>query len=120
MIFDWSKYLDLASCITGEPAADAEASYRTAISRAYYAAFCTARDYVSKKNNTSYNSDAHRRVRTDLEKAASQKLANQLRTIMDMRHKADYENNFSNPKPEAFKAITRAKQILEEIKSLTV
>ena len=39
MSFDWSEYLDLAR----ELAKFSEAGQRSAISRAYYAAFCTAR-----------------------------------------------------------------------------
>lgn len=46
MSFDWSQYLNLANVLHGERGklAHEEACLRTAISRAYYAAFCAARN----------------------------------------------------------------------------
>lgn len=45
MSFEWEHYLHLAQRLAQE---DDEASQRSAISRAYYAAFHTARKYVEK------------------------------------------------------------------------
>lgn len=47
MSFPWSHYLDLAKALAGQETngvASQEARLRSAISRAYYAVFCTARN----------------------------------------------------------------------------
>lgn len=118
MNFEWCSYLDLAECMTSSPATEnVEACYRTAISRAYYAAFCTAREYLNQKTSASYNGgDAHRKVREDLRRCGKSRIANQLETIMDSRHKADYYNTFNNPKSEALKTISKAKEIIHALK----
>ena len=50
MKFDWSGYFDLAGELatvnTSDSAKIVEAKLRAAISRAYYAAFCLARNYL--------------------------------------------------------------------------
>lgn len=48
MTFDWREYLTLAEnlCTNSHTFPNQEACFRVAISRAYYAAFCTARNYA--------------------------------------------------------------------------
>ncbi|KAF5436823.1 hypothetical protein C5S35_07295 [Candidatus Methanophagaceae archaeon] len=48
MMFNWSGYLDLAKELAGQTAGQAteEAKLRSSASRAYYAAFCRARNYL--------------------------------------------------------------------------
>ena len=48
MSFDWSNYLDLARELQRQGAihSSKEAELRSSISRAYYAAFCKARNYL--------------------------------------------------------------------------
>ncbi len=43
MSFDWAEYYALAKRLRQE---NSEAAHRSAISRAYYAVFCQARDYL--------------------------------------------------------------------------
>lgn len=51
MSFDWREYLTLAQFLheNGIAGCSKEASERAAISRAYYSAFCHARNYASNK-----------------------------------------------------------------------
>lgn len=51
MSFDWKEYLILAQFLQGnnEVVYSEEAARRAAVSRAYYAAFCLARNYASIK-----------------------------------------------------------------------
>lgn len=51
MSFDWSQYRDLAQELVGQTksASSGEAKQRAAISRAYYAAFCKARNFLRDK-----------------------------------------------------------------------
>ena len=48
MTFQWTRFLELARDLAQQAASadNREAKYRTAISRAYYAAFHQARDYI--------------------------------------------------------------------------
>jgi uncharacterized protein (UPF0332 family) len=48
MSFDWSNYLSLAQMLVNQPneAGMEEAALRSAMSRAYYAAFCAARNFL--------------------------------------------------------------------------
>lgn len=48
MNFDWKHYLDVADHLYSncDYISDREACFRAAISRGYYSAFCTARNYA--------------------------------------------------------------------------
>jgi len=50
MSFDWNEYYQLSRELAGLATgiATEEAKMRSAISRAYYAAFCKARDYLQQ------------------------------------------------------------------------
>ncbi|MGE0133149.1 MAG: hypothetical protein AB7U82_34160 [Blastocatellales bacterium] len=48
MAFDWAEYLRLAKELAQRQ--DDEAAHRSAISRAYYAAYCRACAYLNQKN----------------------------------------------------------------------
>ena len=52
MSFDWSEYLTLAQELTSASTSSPiqEAHLRAAVSRAYYAAFCKARNYLHNKD----------------------------------------------------------------------
>jgi uncharacterized protein (UPF0332 family) len=53
MSFDWSEYLNLARNLAGQTTTppNQEAALRSAISRAYYAAFCMARNHLRDREN---------------------------------------------------------------------
>ena len=53
MSFDWAEYLDVAKSLFGQSATtpSREAALRAAISRAYYAAFCSARNHLRDRDN---------------------------------------------------------------------
>ncbi len=55
MTFDWSQYLNLAKEFLCQPTppANQEAKMRSAISRAYYAAFISARNYLPETEEHS-------------------------------------------------------------------
>jgi hypothetical protein len=63
MSFPWTRYLDLAKELAGKPVTveGREAKLRSAISRAYYAAFHHARDYLIATNGPlpPYTSNEH-------------------------------------------------------------
>ena len=55
MSFNWSEYLGLAQQLAGKAqiSATRESRLRSAISRAYYAAFILARNYLRDEESTS-------------------------------------------------------------------
>jgi hypothetical protein len=67
MSFDWREYLKLAQFLQTQISSSnhspgfVEACQRAAISRAYYAAFCTARNYARYQENAEFrrNRDIH-------------------------------------------------------------
>lgn len=67
MSFDWTQYLFLAQELTKGSASSSnhEAMLRSAISRAYYAAFCSARNFLRdhKKKVIPLTAEAHRIVK---------------------------------------------------------
>lgn len=103
MTFNWSEYLEVARALTGafsNPHSD-EAKYRAAISRSYYAAFCTARDYLVtvdpsleealRPTSRFKPSGVHQRVLDEFE-TKDRKIRKNLRKLFDRRLVADYEN----------------------------
>ncbi len=66
MAFDWREYLDLARSLT-QPGTGftQEAALRCAMSRAYYAAFCHARNYARDHHGfmPAYDPSDHKLVR---------------------------------------------------------
>jgi len=67
-MFDWSDYLELSRQLVGESGATIqEARQRCAISRAYYAAFCRARNYLVDHGATITETvDDHRLIQARL------------------------------------------------------
>lgn len=129
MGFDWTKYLELAECIS-ENAKDLpheEACYRASVSRAYYAAFCTTRVFiceVDRVDKAEFEGGGHRKVRDHLKNSGDKlrrKIANQLERFHFDRIRADYHDNIRGEKPRsmAFKSIAAAKKILSEIEALS-
>lgn len=127
MSFEWYKYLDFAEYIrkNSSEAPDNEACHRAAVSRAYYAAFCTVREYLKKKNNSDdYNSQAaHKKVCDDMiatKQPIHIKIARQLIEIKGNRKKADYNNRLSPaPSTLSYQTIGIARRIIEEVSKLS-
>ena len=128
MTFAWTDFLDLAKNIPKTT----EANLRTAISRSYYALFCSARDRLKQsKIEVSSTGDSHIEVpnlyklSTDYD---SLKIAETLARLRILRNNADYDLVFNgDPAVATNAAITRAEKaivmvhnfperIIEEIK----
>lgn len=127
MVFDWSKYLELAKYLAdnSQQISDEEACLRTSVSRAYYAAFSVTKQYIQKTDGNEFKGgDAHLKVREHLSNSGNlikRKIANQLNTIHFNRKKADYDDEISRelPRSLAFKTIKFAENIISEVKKLS-
>lgn len=97
MTFDWSEYLKLAQELAGDDTdpANEEAKLRSSISRAYYAAFCKARNHLRDVDgqNVPTSGKAHTYVCKKFEYSYDRtraKIGTNLRRLKDYRKQADY------------------------------
>lgn len=100
MNFDWSEYLKLAQELAGQviKPASKEAKLRSSISRAYYAAFCKARNYLRDAERLSIPSgpEAHTDVRDTFLNSPNKsrrKIGESLKRLRTRRNKVDYEDS---------------------------
>lgn len=128
MAFDWEDFLTFAENINIAPDVPGprEAALRSAISRAYYAAFRAAME-LGKQNGfiATRSGDDHNKIREHFRnsKPKHQKkldISAQLDRLHDLRRQADYENNLKQ-KPEnmAYYAISMAKKVFQCVNELS-
>jgi len=96
MPFDWREYLELARELAGLRGSgySQEAADRSAVSRAYYAAFCWARNYAEAKLGFSPQKgpDDHKRLREHLQNQGHSGLASDLNKLRGWRNACDYDD----------------------------
>ena len=99
MSFNWEEYLHLAEELTGitNSLAGEEARLRSTISRAYYAAFIRARNYlrIHQDIDLPRNGDVHRYVREYFDRSSNElhrMIANDLARLRISRNRADYDD----------------------------
>jgi uncharacterized protein (UPF0332 family) len=121
-MFDWRAYLALAHELAQRTD---EAALRAAISRAYYAAFGVACDYLGNEKVTTRKLGTHEQrweVFQDSPSAASPTLRNTLRIraydLKRLRHTADYKKSNVISANEAQKALALAQGVIDIIASL--
>ncbi len=120
MSFDWSEYLILAQELTSTSINSPiqEAHLRAAISRAYYAAFCKARNYLFYKDgySTPGGINVHWDVVDKFEASSDmtrRRVGALLRSLRGIRNIVDYEEIFyGNQLGRTQGALADAKQII--------
>src|SRR6266849_725492 len=102
MSFDWSNYLDLARELQRQGAVHSskEAELRSAISRAYYAAFCKARNYLRDRRHLtlSRGAEAHSEVQDEFQLSPDRRfkeIGENLNRLRTFRNRADYNDVFA-------------------------
>ena len=128
MKFDWSVYFNLAKELAET---SKEAELRSAVSRAYYSAFCLARNYLRDIQQgprlwrkKTYDINAHQYVADEFmhHQSKSQimiEIGKDLTRLRKMRNKADYEDTIFNLKREARTALMLAHNIILALSNLT-
>ncbi|MTJ08398.1 HEPN domain-containing protein [Anabaena sp. UHCC 0204] len=138
MNFNWSSYLEVAEILFQEVRSSSgqemdfslkEAKIRSSISRAYYSAFCLARNYLRDIERDSelqhQRNDVHKYVIDKLFKSEIKELRNlsdELRTLRRMRNTVDYDDKIINPYillTNADKALNRANKIIKLLEELS-
>lgn len=128
MSFAWSSFLDLAWDLASEAPQSTsaqliEARRRSAISRAYYAAFCSARKYVQGRPEYSYQTERTDHLslwngflkQTDNANRAIGIIGTRLRGA---RVKADYNDETVIGSSEVMRDLTEASDILKSLRQL--
>jgi uncharacterized protein (UPF0332 family) len=123
MTFEWKEYLELAEEICGASmGTDMEARERAAISRAYYASFCMARNrLIPVFGQPPENGQAHAWVQGKYERHSNKKwrsVGNNLSRMRVIRNKADYDDTFPNCSNECSNAINWSKDTLRALSEI--
>ena len=118
MSFDWTEYLKLARYLHGEPSTySQEAAYRSAASRAYYAAFCHARNYAQDQHGfaPNYRAEDHKDLRSHFECWGMGGIARKLDSLRQWRNRCDYRDTVSNISRLAASAIKDADAVISRL-----
>lgn len=131
MTFDWEDYLRLAEALLRERSRLSleEACLRSAISRAYYAAFVRARNFATDRDGfiPSHTGADHRRVNKHFKSSPDRmrrQIGTNLNRIRGCRASADYEDIFGNPGQPmslldaAEASLTWARDVLKTLSSM--
>ena len=96
MAFDWKEYLELSRFLLrqGGSAGNQEAFLRSAVSRAYYAAFCHTRNYARSQLGFRSRDDAddHGALRQRLKKGKMRGISDKLQQLREWRNDCDYKD----------------------------
>jgi uncharacterized protein (UPF0332 family) len=124
-MFDWYQYLVLAEYLydNRDTFPDREACLRAAISKAYYAAFCSARNYARDFDRLVLDESAqdHGSVKKHYIRAPDPKnrqIGNSLDRLRDSRNQADYSDSIDKLEELAKAAISQSKQVHTLLKQI--
>lgn len=129
MSFDWSEYLNLAqelveSAEQTESPISREGKFRTAISRAYYAAFCTARNYLRDQDGDASiieRGNVHSYVRNEFRASSDRRrrtIGEGLARLLTYRQNADYEDTWTNLPIHARFSLLKAREVITQLRDL--
>lgn len=126
MSFNWSEYLSLAQELTSSSSTSPiqEAHLRAAISRAYYAAFCKARNHLIYKQGYTIpgGANVHQLVVNEFKNSSDvtrKTVGNLLHHLRSIRNVADYEDTFwGNQLGKTKGALVEAERIIKLLGTL--
>jgi uncharacterized protein (UPF0332 family) len=118
-MFDWFEYFDLARNLARQ---NDEASQRSAVSRAYYAAFCSARNRLRQEQGAIPKTDkVHQIVWEQFENSTEKKrkqLAQYGKRLRRERNKVDYDDEIRNLDYFVRDAMETANRLISLLRSL--
>ncbi|MDN7024021.1 HEPN domain-containing protein [Methanoculleus sp. FWC-SCC1] len=122
MQFQWSHFIDVAIFLfsnADDTTIPREAAYRSAISRAYYAAFCHAKWHA--KDNFLFepadNEEDHRDLRDHLKDHGKKDIARYLTQLRQWRNESDYDDPAYNATSQKVQsAISLAEKVVSTLK----
>jgi uncharacterized protein (UPF0332 family) len=120
MPFDWKEYLNLAKSLQNKQwnVYSQEAAFRSAVSRAYYAAFCHARNFIRDREDfIPYNNTIdHSRVRKHFERQRKFDISDNLNELRRWRNRCDYEDTVNDLSDLLEDAIQNAQEVIDKLK----
>src|SRR3989304_7999241 len=111
-MFDPSSFLYLAQGVKrGE-----EASLRTSVDRAYYAAFLLIRDRLSLKHGLNLGKDpqVHQKVVAALHKLRKHKVGQRLHRLRGLRNLSSYDTSVTINGGQTLKALSLAQFVVDQ------
>lgn len=120
MPFDWAEYLRLAEELAQRP--DDEAAHRSAVSRAYYAAFCRACAHLIQQNiPVSQGDGSHKRIWESFSSLGRtySGVQNNGDRLLRRRVVADYRDDQTVSPQDAKSAVGTSKNILTWLDQLS-
>ena len=125
MSFDWEKYLILADSLYHNCStfSHKEACLRAAVSRGYYAAFCTARNLARDNDGLGLSNTGrdHGTVK-DFYRTASDPQRRQVGTLLgrlrNYRNQADYTDAASQSEPDTQAALNISRRIISLLQTI--
>jgi len=124
MSFNWSEYLGLAQQLAGKAliSATQESRLRSAISRAYYAAFIQARNYLRDQDGLAIPThNTHEYVINQFTNSSDrdrQEIGSSLKRLRIGRNQADYDDTFADLPILTKKHLKLAAKIIAKLQSL--
>jgi len=117
--FDWKEYFELAKSLSGDTKANPsqEAKSRSAVSRAYFAAYCYSRNLARKYLGfiPTQLVDDHKNLREHLKLHKKVATARKLGDLRRFRDDCDYDDEVRNLQGLVIKSFERAEEIFKEL-----
>lgn len=121
MSFNWDQYLDLATELAGKPQktpSSEEARLRSAVSRAYYAAFGRARNELrDQRREVNAEKMTHKQLwkRFETGNEKDRQIATDGDRLRRDRNAADYDDNIANLSSLANSALELSAGIIDRL-----
>lgn len=119
MPFNWREYLALAEHMQGQSGVGfgQEATARCAVSRAYYAAFCSARNHAQIDTGFVLTGTAedHGRLTEHLRQHGRAGEARRLKRLRQWRNQCDYADEISNLPSLLSSALSQARDMISRL-----
>jgi uncharacterized protein (UPF0332 family) len=118
MSFNWEDYLRFAEQLNNNPSEPLkEAKLRSAVSRAYYSAFCYTADLIDKTEDDylKHNESDHQLVPDYLEARGLYKIAEYLNDLRESRNNCDYDSEVEIT-GTVTGALWRSRQVIDALR----
>ncbi|GAB4541058.1 MAG: hypothetical protein Tsb0020_54090 [Haliangiales bacterium] len=122
MTFEWRQYLEVAESLASN---GGEANERSAVSRAYYSVFCSARNWLHENQPTLRMrgiGGSHKQVWDEFDHRHNTRERKQIATVgrrlLKARHAVDYNDRVGDTAKKSQEAIRNAKTVLTLLAAL--
>jgi hypothetical protein len=122
MAFEWKEYVELARFLQQQigNSPNKEAVFRSAMSRAYYGAFCYVRNFARDRLGfkTRNDADDHGRLRERLKKGKMRGISDKLQRLREWRNECDYHDQLTfDPEKTLPNALSEASAVFAALPS---